>query len=106
MAGNVAFKAGRLEEAVALYDRALDVLRKGDAPGVGGGGVSDAERRIIQGKLARDTMQNKAMCLLKLKRHQEAVDTCTQVLEQVLGKESKIVPCMPMMPPPSCLHHR
>ena len=106
MAGNVAFKAGRLEEAVALYDRALDVLRKGDAPGVGGGGVSDAERRIIQGKLARDTMQNKAMCLLKLKRHQEAVDTCTQVLEQVLGKESKIVHYMPMMPPPSCLHHR
>ena len=55
-AGNEAFKAGKLEAAIALYDRAVEVLEKGDARG-GGGGASDEERRIIQGKLARDTLQ-------------------------------------------------
>jgi hypothetical protein len=47
LAGNEAFKSGKLEAAIALYDRAVEVLEKGDARG-GGGGVSDEERKIIQ----------------------------------------------------------
>jgi tetratricopeptide (TPR) repeat protein len=108
LSGNEAFKSGKLEAAIALYDRAVEVLEKDDARG-GGGGVSDEERKIIQeilnsrclilipctnyargltfqnfcqGKLARETLQNKALCLLKLSRPQDAADTCSRVLKQ------------------------
>ena len=54
--GNDAFKAGKLEAAIELYDRAVEVLERGDALG-GGGGVSNEERKIIQCKLARDILQ-------------------------------------------------
>ena len=80
--GNAAFQAGRLEDAIVLYDRAVAVLHSPDAHKGGGGGVSDDERRIITQKLACDVLNNKAMCLLKLARHDDVVTVCSRVLTE------------------------
>ncbi|KAG6860002.1 hypothetical protein C0995_000644 [Termitomyces sp. Mi166 len=61
--GNVAFKSGKYEDAIAKYSEALD--RVGEAEEEGGGG-----------QIRATLLSNRATTLLKLKRHEEAlVDT-------------------------------
>ncbi|KAG5721848.1 hypothetical protein E4T56_gene10596, partial [Termitomyces sp. T112] len=61
--GNVAFKSGKYEDAIAKYSEALD--RIGEAEEEGGGG-----------QIRATLLSNRATTLLKLERHEEAlVDT-------------------------------
>jgi tetratricopeptide (TPR) repeat protein len=63
--GTAAFKAGRFDEAAALYTAALDA-------GGGAGGVDRRWRATV--------LSNRAMTFMKLGAHEEAENDCTSAL--------------------------
>ena len=90
--GNAAFQAGRLEDAIVLYDRAVAVLHSPDAHKGGGGGVSDDERRIITQKLACDVL-NQVRAKLELEGR-NAADVKRRVVTaftKIAGKDLGLV---------------
>ena len=60
--GNMCFKTGKYQQAVDTYTQALEV---------------DAQNKGTNSKI----LQNRAMCLTKLKKYKEAIADCTRALE-------------------------